>query len=354
MQKKPFTTLEIVMLALLAAMVVISLLATSFFALTGTAPLLELAACLGPGVGAGLGAVLIAMRRRAASSNGLPTVIAAILLLVGMSVMGTGVFTLSLGDATTASAGLDFGMTMALCFAPGGFLSLLGLGAYWSELQRRKHEDEGGGVASAQTGRAAGETAVSQPAPILEKTANSNVLRYQAQLARAGLYRQKILEMVQQNPKEAFQDHLLDVGGELQRWEERLQQLVRRLTAYEENEVVQQDVTAVPQAIANLERQLAAETDPAIRAEIEQTLGVYQQQQVQLNALHRLMRRTQLDLEETVAAMGTLYSQMEVLGAKEIDSGRAQRLSHDVSEQVHRLNDLLTAVDEVYTHTSYQ
>ena len=67
-----------------------------------------------------------------------------------------------------------------------------------------------------------------------------------------------------------------------------------------------------------------------------------------LDALVTLMRRTELDIDETVAAIGAIYSQLQIIGAREIDSSRAKRLSTDVEEQAGRLSDLLAAMDEVY------
>jgi hypothetical protein len=39
-------------------------------------------------------------------------------------------------------------------------------------------------------------------------------------------------------------------------------------------------------------------------------------------------------------------------GAKDIDSSRAQRLRHEIADEVTELNDMLLAMDEVYTAES--
>jgi hypothetical protein len=60
------------------------------------------------------------------------------------------------------------------------------------------------------------------------------------------------------------------------------------------------------------------------------------------------MRRTELDIDETVAAMGAIYSQVQLIGVKKIDQRRAKRLSAEIEEQADHLNDLLLAMDDVY------
>jgi hypothetical protein len=60
------------------------------------------------------------------------------------------------------------------------------------------------------------------------------------------------------------------------------------------------------------------------------------------------MSRANLQLENTLAAMGTVYMQVRLLGAKDVDSGRVQRLQADMSEQVSALEDVSAAMDEVY------
>ncbi|OQY31007.1 MAG: hypothetical protein B6243_09190 [Anaerolineaceae bacterium 4572_5.2] len=60
------------------------------------------------------------------------------------------------------------------------------------------------------------------------------------------------------------------------------------------------------------------------------------------------MRGAEFDLDESLATMGTIYSQLQLFSAKEIDSSRARRLSDDIDEEGNRLDDLLAAMDEVY------
>jgi hypothetical protein len=67
-----------------------------------------------------------------------------------------------------------------------------------------------------------------------------------------------------------------------------------------------------------------------------------------LETLARTMRRTRLNLDDTLASMGTIYSQVQLLNAMDIDSGRATRIAEEIDAEVLRLNDVLSALSEAY------
>jgi hypothetical protein len=165
---------------------------------------------------------------------------------------------------------------------------------------------------------------------------------------RALDYRGRIETNIRETRDGLLKDHLLDVADEIEHWIRNVYQIANRLDNYRSDPVIRQDRKSVPVRVANLEQELAQETNPAVRAQIEQTL---QNKRTQLEHLERLssaMQRAQLQLESTIAALGTVYSQTLLVGAKDIDSGRAKRLRQDIADQVVGLEDILTTMDEVY------
>ncbi len=174
------------------------------------------------------------------------------------------------------------------------------------------------------------------------------------QVARARKYQQQAKTLVANHGKSAFADQLREMAAEFERWETHLEQLVKRLSNFESNALLQQDLEDVPKAILQVKAQIEAEENPDVRQQLEETFIGHREHQKQLESLTTLMRRTQLQINSTVTAMGTIYSQLQLLAAMDIDSGRAQRLSHEIEEEVLRLNDLLTAVDEVARHRNWQ
>ena len=133
----------------------------------------------------------------------------------------------------------------------------------------------------------------------------------------------------------------------LEGWEARVGQLADRLTNFETDKLIQRDIKEVPSNIERMQSLWEAETDSATRKQIERTLGGYKEQQAQLEALAKLMRRTRFVLDDTLAAMGTIYSQVQVLDAMDIDSARAARIGDEIQEQVDKLNDVLSAFSDV-------
>jgi len=68
----------------------------------------------------------------------------------------------------------------------------------------------------------------------------------------------------------------------------------------------------------------------------------------QLARLNSTMQRAELQLDETLTSMGTVYAQMQLIGARDIDSGRAQRLRQDIADEIGSLHDVVQAMDELY------
>ena len=104
----------------------------------------------------------------------------------------------------------------------------------------------------------------------------------------------------------------------------------------------------VPKEIERFETLLAREKKETVRAELEKTITAKQAQWNTLQNLRDTMAKAQLQLENTLSAVGTIYTQVVLLGSKDVNSSRAQRLQEDITEQVRALEDIRAAVDEIY------
>jgi hypothetical protein len=293
---------------------------------TGELNLAMLPTCLGMVVAGFSSMGLIWLRKRNVPASAW-LAIGVLAWFVGVNILGWGGFAvLNPGDTPFVE---NLGFSMALCFVPGGFLTLLGLGLYLYDRRRDR-----------------GANLVHRPAVSTERKS-----RYEDKLERAAEYRLHITKLIKEKKDSALARQLRPIGDKLTAWETHLHQLVHRLDAFERNHIIQRDLQEVPAAIADLEDRLKTETNSDIRAEMAETLARHRSHQEQLNALVTMMRRTELDIDETMAAIGAIYSQLQLLGAREIDRARAKRLSADVEEQADRLGDLLSAMDEVYEVT---
>jgi hypothetical protein len=89
-----------------------------------------------------------------------------------------------------------------------------------------------------------------------------------------------------------------------------------------------------------------------VKEQIEETISVKERQLKTIETYDKTMERAQLQLDTTLASLGTIYSQTMLVGAKDIDSGRAKRLRQDISDEVQELDNILVAMDEVYAGSS--
>lgn len=279
-------------------------------------------------------------------------------LIIGGSVLGLGVLLLIfavLGNALGSNSGAG----LLVCLAPATLAAL----AVWAILQSRSR----GGQAAASTTSAqpaqaqsaappaaepAAATARAAPAaiptaPPIEVHAEPGARKPAEYRQRAVSYRRRIQSLIRNRRPGPFADRLNNVAAKLGSWEERVGQLADRLTLFENDELIQRDIREVPERINRLRRQIALEADGDMQAQMTRTLAAYEEQHRQLQALARVMRRTRLNLDDTLAAMGTIYSQAQVLNALDVDGTTAARIAEDIDHEVDRLNDLLSALSEI-------
>ena len=143
-------------------------------------------------------------------------------------------------------------------------------------------------------------------------------------------------------------EHLRDTARGLDDWIAQIYRLAQGLDAYSQDRVIAQDMQSVPVALKGLKERLSAERNPSVKEQIRHAIDTKEAQWNTLENLRGTMAKAQLQMENTLSAMGTVYSQVVLLGAKDVDSGRARRLQEDITTQVVSLQDIAAAMDEVY------
>ena len=163
-------------------------------------------------------------------------------------------------------------------------------------------------------------------------------------------YRSRIEATIREKDDSMLKDELSQTAVQIDEWLEHIYGLARRIDKYQqEQKIVGRDRKRAETRIQQLEAELALETDAAIRAQIEVTLTSLRRQITTLDNLGNTIQRAELQLENSLSHLGTIYSQTMLAGAKDIDSSRARRLRHEIADEVTELNDMLLAMDEVYT-----
>ena len=335
-QKSPSKSPNAIEIVIMTILGLISLAGVSGALLTlipssqpGETNLVLAPACLGMTFAGVTSISMIWLRNRKVSASAWLAV-GVILWFIGINILGWGGFAILNPNDNTFSENLGF--SLALCFAPGGFLTLLGLAFYGLDYRQNRQE-----------------TVVTDDLEIPIPTETTQ--DWNDTLRRAKEYRQQIDQLIKLKKGSILASQLSQIITNLNQWLAHLEELVKSLHDFRNDQITQRDIQDVPVMITLLEEQLESEDDPHVRKEILETLARSRDHQRQLDSLVKLMRRTELDIDETLAALGAIYSQLQLLGAKNIDSQRASRLSADIDEQVHRLDDLLDAMDDVYDST---
>jgi hypothetical protein len=131
-------------------------------------------------------------------------------------------------------------------------------------------------------------------------------------------------------------------------WIEAIYRLASRLDGYEQNQVIKRDLRTVPLAVDNFNKRLAEEDDPAVQKTLRNTISDKERQWEHLSHLQNTMERAEYQLESTLAALGTVYAQLQAIDVRGAEKGRTERLRQEIDEQVVQLQDLSEAMDEVY------
>ncbi|UCC85731.1 MAG: hypothetical protein JSV81_12800 [Anaerolineales bacterium] len=173
-------------------------------------------------------------------------------------------------------------------------------------------------------------------------------LKLRGQLDKALEYQGLIARTVRLTRKGVLQDRLARATMSVGDWIEAIYRLASRLDAYERNQVIKQDLRSVPMAIENFKKRLSDEDDLTVQATLRNTIADKQRQWEHLSHLQNTMEKAEYQLESTLAALGTVYAQLQTIDLRGAEKGHADRLREEIDEQVSQLQDLSQAMDEVY------
>ena len=172
--------------------------------------------------------------------------------------------------------------------------------------------------------------------------------RYREKVEQALAYREQIEKVVTDTPMGLLRTHLYASTASIANWIGYIFAIAQRLDAYERDELVHEDMKKAPGNIRRLRRRLADEDDPMVREQTKVTLAAQEAQLDNLRALENKMEEAELRLEETIASLGTVYSQFQLVRTRKMSSTRTKHLSASIRDQEQRLQDILDSMDKVY------
>lgn len=163
-------------------------------------------------------------------------------------------------------------------------------------------------------------------------------------------YQRRIERLIQSQRAGILRDRLEDTAGQLTDWVANIFALAKRLDAYKQDGLLAREHSTVPKEVETIEARLKLEGNEQIRKQMADVLAGKRTQLNALQALHNRMHQAQLQMEQSLTALATVYSQVQLVDAEEIGSGKTERLRTDIQEQVNRLNDLVASINDVYNY----
>lgn len=135
---------------------------------------------------------------------------------------------------------------------------------------------------------------------------------------------------------------------EIDDWVAHLHELGKRVDQFEDNHIINRDRMQARNELDALHRRLKVENDAQVKDAIERSIQMKETQLNNLMTLESNVKRADIQMDNTLAALGTVYAQLQLIGSKDIDRARAQRLRNEVHDQVASLQDTIAAIDEVH------
>ena len=163
-------------------------------------------------------------------------------------------------------------------------------------------------------------------------------------------YQRRIEQQIQSQRPGILRDRLEDTAGQLTDWVANIFALAKRLDAYKQDSLLARERSAVPKELETMEARLKLEGNEQIRGQMAQVVASKRTQLEALQALHNRMHQAQLQMDQSLTALATVYSQVRLVDAQDIASGQTERLRADIQEQVNRLNDLVASINDVYNY----
>lgn len=168
----------------------------------------------------------------------------------------------------------------------------------------------------------------------------------QVNLDKALAYRQEIERMLAATSDQIASTRMQELAQQVAEWTAAVEDLAWRVDRFQQDPLIRHDLETVPQALKELENRLGSETNAGNRTELERTLTNRKNQMAALKRLQGTMRRAEIQIESTMSALGTIYSQI-LTGQSTDHVADYSRLSAEVDEEVRTLQDQLEALEEV-------
>ncbi|MCB0134824.1 MAG: hypothetical protein KDD75_06915, partial [Caldilineaceae bacterium] len=138
-------------------------------------------------------------------------------------------------------------------------------------------------------------------------------------------YQRRIEMQVRKQQPGLIRDRLEDAANQLSEWVSNIYQLALRLDAYQADDLLARERNDLPQELQKLTAQRQREQNAGVQQQLDQVIASKSTQWQTLRQLDARMQQAQLQMDQSLTALATVYSQVQLLNAEAINSGRAER-----------------------------
>lgn len=163
-------------------------------------------------------------------------------------------------------------------------------------------------------------------------------LNLKAKVNKALEYHLLILKEIQTR-KLKLSPELYEIIEKLDDWILMIYKLALSLDSYQQDPVLQRDFETVPNDLKSLRQKLAYETG-SLRSELEKAIRTKERQRAALQDVSDSLKRADLQIDNTLSAMGTVYGQILHLSTQNARVHDAKQLHQDIFEQIDVLQQM--------------
>ncbi len=139
---------------------------------------------------------------------------------------------------------------------------------------------------------------------------------------------------------------LFAIIEKLDSWILMIYKLAQNLDNYQADPILQRDLKRVPDELKALKQKLRFE-EGKVKLELEKAIASKEKQLSSLQTVQDSLERAELQIDNTLSAMGTVYSQILQLGTQSSSSDTAGQLQNEIFEQIDVLETMNLEMDKI-------
>jgi hypothetical protein len=161
-------------------------------------------------------------------------------------------------------------------------------------------------------------------------------------------YRHTIEQMIGRASDGVVKTRLSDLSDKVNQWTSYIYQLARVLDEYQRDPMLRKDPAAIQAELSRVQSNMAAQKDAGVLTESKNLIASKQKYLQTSEALKDKMQAAALQLEQSLDAMATIYTQLKLLETRDMENVNTQAIDHDIDVQVSRMGDLIDGLQKAY------